>query len=125
MQALFLSYVFVVNNLNTMPWGTSPRFLLTDEMMMFGEQAAESPPKEEQPPPPPSAPAAVLNKDVAGGLQHHVVPTERCGALNAYVDVSCIIVMTLVGAVSGRPGCVISCFDLWRLGFIRSFPILN
>ena len=56
---------------------------------MFGElQAAESsPPKEEAPPPPP-APAAVLNKDVAGGLQHHVVPTERCGALNAYVDVS-------------------------------------
>ena len=53
---------------------------------MFGEQAAESPPKEEQPPPPP--PTAVLNKDVAGGLQHHVVPTERCGALNAYVDVS-------------------------------------
>ena len=69
--------------------GTSPIFLLTDEMVMFGEQAAESsPPKEEQPPPPPPAPAAVLNKDVAGGLQHHVVPTERCGALNAYVDVS-------------------------------------
>jgi len=52
-----------------------------------GEQAGESPPKEEpQPPPPPSQPAVVLNKDVAGGLQHHVVPTERCGALNAYVD---------------------------------------
>ena len=29
-----------------------------------------------------------LHQDVAGGLQHHVVPTERCGALNAYVDVS-------------------------------------
>jgi hypothetical protein len=31
---------------------------------------------------PPPAPI-----DISGGLQHHVVPTERCGALNVYVEV--------------------------------------
>ena len=45
-----------------------------------------SPPKEA-----PAASSAAASgpppSDCAFGLQHHVVPTEKCGALNVYVEV--------------------------------------
>ena len=42
-------------------------------------------------PPPPPPPAGPTRPDVPlcdPALHHHVVPTERCGALNVYVEVS-------------------------------------